>query len=344
MKAIVRTKEHGEDMNCISIPIPIPKKGEVLVKIMCSPLNPSDKFAALGFYGLPPYKPLPPTQFISGLEGSGIITSVGEGVSQDLINKKVGVFCETLKFQSYHGNWSQYSIKRVDDVYVFPDQNIGFEETSSLFVNPMTVMLMWKEIEEGNHKAVIQTGATGSLGKMLYKLCHFKKIPIINVVHKEENVKHYKEVIKAEYVLDSLSPNFQKELEEIIAKLKPTVAFDAVAGDLTSTILHAMPMYSQYFIYGGLSGKATNNINCPDEFLIMRKQLKGIWLSEQLPSLDRALYKKYMDFIFEDIKNKDSIFRPVIIKRFKLEDWKDAFENFQKCATQGKYVFIPNDS
>jgi NADPH:quinone reductase-like Zn-dependent oxidoreductase len=113
----------------------------LLVKVMASPCNPSDFEYLTGTYGFPDKRPKPPT--IAGLEGSGVVESVGEGVDKGLAGKKVGIFCETYDFKSYHGNWAQYTIKRVEDIYVLKDQSMSFEDTCYLFVNTMSIMFMW---------------------------------------------------------------------------------------------------------------------------------------------------------------------------------------------------------
>lgn len=55
-----------------------------------------------------------------------------------------------------------------------------------------------------------------------------------------------------------------------------------------------MPIASEYYIYGGLSNEQTT-ISAPTEFLMGRKQLKGIWLSYQIHFLDKSKIKKYLD-------------------------------------------------
>ena len=101
--------------------------------------------------------------------------------------------------------------------------------------------------------------------------------------------------------------------------MQPTVWFDCVAGELTAKLLEKMPMEWEYFIYGGLSNQNTT-LNCPSLFLIGRKQLKGIWLSYQLPQLDPKKKAEFLDFIFNDIKKggEKSIFKTNVLKYFKL--------------------------
>lgn len=53
--------------------------------------------------------------------------------------------------------------------------------------------------------------------------------------------------------LDSTKDDFRAKLQELTTKHKATVAFDAVAGQLTGDVLSAMPNGSKIYVYGGLS-------------------------------------------------------------------------------------------
>lgn len=338
MKAIVRKDEYGKDIAVEQIAIPTPGKGQVLIKVMATPCNPSDLGYLMGAYGLPDRKPKPPT--ISGLEGSGVVEAVGEGVNKELIGKKVGVFCETYNFESYHGNWAQYTIKREQDIYLLKDQNMSFEDACYLFVNPMSVMLMWHIIEEDKHTGVIHTAASSSVGRSLFKLCKRNKVPIINVVRREEHVKKFEEM-GAEFILNQNDPDFSKKLEEAIKKIKPSVCFDAVVGELGGQIFKTLPNYAHYYIYGGLSGKPLPEVRIEDT-LFAKKQIRGFWLSEQFPRMSRDVILKDLDYICEDIKGTDSCFKQKIMGEYKLEDYQKVVKECSAVAAEGKLIFKPN--
>jgi NADPH:quinone reductase-like Zn-dependent oxidoreductase len=75
------------------VPIPKPLTGEVLVKIECAPINPSDTYFMAGMYKLytdDPAKikfPLSP-----GWEGSGVVIQNGGGLmGWRLVGKRVAV-------------------------------------------------------------------------------------------------------------------------------------------------------------------------------------------------------------------------------------------------------------
>lgn len=338
MKAIVRKDDYGKDIAVEQIPIPSVAKGQVLVKVMATPCNPSDLEYLTGIYGFPNKRPKPPT--ISGLEGSGIIEAVGEGVSKELVGKRVGIFCETYNFEAYHGNWAQYTVKREQDIYVLKDQSMSFEDSCYLFVNPMSVMAMWHIIEKDKHTGVIHTAASSSLGRSLFKLCKRIKIPIINVVRREEHVKKYAEM-EAECTLSQNDPNFDTKLAAAMDKIRPSVCFDAVVGELGGKIFKALPHRAHYYIYGGLSGKPLPEVTVADT-LFAKKQVRGFWLSEELPGIPRDAVLKDLDYICEDIKREDSCFKQKIVGEYKLEDYQKVVSECAAVAAEGKLILKPN--
>ncbi|GGR34982.1 hypothetical protein GCM10010251_59020 [Streptomyces aurantiogriseus] len=85
MKAAVVT-DLGKPLEIQDLPVPEPGPGQVLVRMEASGLCHTDIHAAHGDW---PVKPQPP--FIPGHEGVGPVQAVGEGVSAELVGKRVAI-------------------------------------------------------------------------------------------------------------------------------------------------------------------------------------------------------------------------------------------------------------
>ena len=74
MKAILfdRFGEPAEVLQVREVPMPQPGRGEVRVRMLASPINPSDLMTVRGLYGKRP--PLP---YTPGYEGAGVIDAAG---------------------------------------------------------------------------------------------------------------------------------------------------------------------------------------------------------------------------------------------------------------------------
>ena len=74
------------------VPAPQPKRGEVLVRMLASPINPSDLMYVAGKYGLKPSLPATP-----GFEGVGVVEATGGGLlGWFRKGKRVAVVCHPL--------------------------------------------------------------------------------------------------------------------------------------------------------------------------------------------------------------------------------------------------------
>ena len=114
MKAIML--EGPMKLSVKEVPIPKPQDGEVLIKVMAAPINPSDLiFLHLGEYE---GKKIPATP---GFEGSGIVVESGGGVmGWGMMNKRVA-FSPTINTGSY----AQYALARSGECLPI-DESISF--------------------------------------------------------------------------------------------------------------------------------------------------------------------------------------------------------------------------
>jgi len=157
------------------VPIPKPESGQLLVKIIAAPLNPSDLgFIASAYQSV---KKLPTTP---GFEGAGVVIESGGGImGWAMVGKNVAVSVQS----GSTGTYGQYAIVDAMTAMTLPSE-ITLDHGSMSFVNPMTALAMLDKTQAGGHKAIIHTAAASSLGRMLNRIFIPEDIPIINVVRR----------------------------------------------------------------------------------------------------------------------------------------------------------------
>jgi NADPH:quinone reductase-like Zn-dependent oxidoreductase len=88
---------------------------------------------------------------------------------------------------------------------------------------------------------------------MMIRLFKENKIPCINVVRREEQVKLLKEEYGCEHVLNSKDEKFEETLFNLSEKMGANVALECVAGDMTGIVTRCLVRNGVTIVYGQLS-------------------------------------------------------------------------------------------
>ena len=246
------------------VPAPQPKRGEVLVRMLASPINPSDLMYVAGKYGLKP--PLPATP---GFEGVGVVEATGGGLLGWLRKgKRVAVINDRI------GNWAEYTVAKARQVVPVPD-DLTDEQAASFFVNPATALAMTQDVLKVTRGAwLLQSAAGGELGKMVIRLGHKFAFRTINVVRRREQVEELKKLGADHVIVEADGP-----IPEQVRKLVPDgvrYAIDPVGGDTGSQVIAALSQGGRCLLYGSLSDDPVSVH--PRYFIGNNLRVEGFWL------------------------------------------------------------------
>ena len=115
---------------------------------------------------------------------------------------------------------------------------------------------------------------------MMVKLAQKNGMKLINMVRREE-AKDMLEELGAEYVVVTSRKGWEEEVAKLIKKLKISIAFDCIAGDMPGTMMQLLPPNSTTYVYGGLSDKPVGNLPHLD-MRYHNKKVKGFFLKTWL--------------------------------------------------------------
>lgn len=277
-------KEGGElEVSLARTPMPQPRDHEVLVKVLATPINPSDLGLLVGAAdvstargstrdGLPVITAaIPPAGMRAmagrvgeampiGNEGCGTVVKAGASPeAQALLGKTVALLGGAM--------YAQYRCLPAAMCMELPT-GTDPADGASCFVNPLTSLAFTEVMRREGHTAIVHTAAASNLGQMLVKICAADGIPLVNIVRSPGQVALLKG-IGAQYVIDSSTETFLDDLTAALVETGATLGFDAIGGGkLAGQILGAMEAaavkrmttYSRYgsdtfkqvYIYGGL--------------------------------------------------------------------------------------------
>lgn len=303
--------------------IPAPGPGEVQVQIAASPLNPSDLMFVQGFYGIRKNLPVVP-----GFEAAGTITAVGDGVDAGRVGQRVACFADT------DGPWAEYMVTRERLCLPIPD-GLATENAAMLLVNPLTAYALIALAEQRGAAAIVQTAAASALGRMIVRLAAQRGLRVINVVRRPEQVAVL-QAAGAEYILDSSEPTFERHLRDACRALNAPLAYDAVGGALTDTLLRALPNGGTVTVYGGLAGQPAQV--GVDQLIFKNKRVDGFWLSAWLTQVDPMAQMAAWLAVCADA---ETIYRSDVQARFPFESVREAVQTYAANMTGGKVVLTP---
>ena len=252
-------------------PVAQPGPGQVLIRIEAAPCNPSDLLFLQGLYGVS--KPLPT---VPGWEGAGTVVASGGGwLGRRLVGKRVACAGQT----DGDGTWARYYLTQARTCVPL-QRGLDLERGATLIINPLTAIGLMEEARRFGAQAVIQTAGASQVGRMVLRLASDAGLPLVNVVRRDEQVELLRS-LGAEHVLNSESDAFDEDLGQLCSDLRVTVAFEAVAGDMTGRLLEAMPRGSAAIVYGALSEQPCGAIN-PIGVIFERKRVEGFYLGDWL--------------------------------------------------------------
>ena len=270
MKAIIfeQTGKPTDILQPTNVELPEPKAGEVRIKVIASPINPSDLMFVQNLYGIRPQLPSG-----AGFEGVGIVDALGEGVEM-----RTGM---RVSFTSI-GTWAEYAIAHQRSLIPVPDA-ISDDIAAQLFVNPFTAYAMVQESGVQPGQWLMLTAAGSAFGKMVIQLCQMKGIQTIGTVRRDDLNVELKALGLTE-VINTETENIASRVKQLTGGQGVQCVLDAVGGHTASEALKCLGKGGTMFVYGALSLQdPAINVG----LMIFRElTVKGFWLTDWMRRVD----------------------------------------------------------
>ncbi|MDX9905470.1 MAG: zinc-binding dehydrogenase [Bacteroidales bacterium] len=308
--------------------IPKPAGRNVLVKVTASPCNPSDIAFMRGSYNI--RKPVPA---VMGFECTGTVVETGDHPeAKALLGKRVSCFSQSDE----NGTWAEYFLTDYNNCLTIKD-DLDDDQASGLCINPFTAYALFSMALGRKANAIIQNGSSGQIGIFIRTLARRNRIPVINLVRKEEHIRNLHDSGE-KYVLSMNDPDFESNLAAIAREVRATIAFDAVGGDISGTMINAMPPGSELVVYGGLSGKPIGLVN-PLEIIFKSKSIRGFNLGDWKIEIGSKRFQEISDELQQLMVSRILVTR--IQCAFSLEEVHQALEQYIRNMSSGKIIFQP---
>ena len=297
-----------------------PRKGEVLVKMLAAPINPSDLGTFGGSYGV-----LPELPGVGGLEGVGEVMEVGEEVEGFAVGDRV-------LLPSGLGTWRTHAVCGVENLERVPNE-LPVEQMAMAAVNPLTAELLLEKLtKQGDW--FVQNASNSAVGIAMIQIAKARGIPSVNLVRREELVEPLKE-LGADYIfLDE--EEAVKKVRALEAKLgRPSYAFNSVGGQSAYRMAKMLRQGGQHITYGAMTGEA---VRFPTRYLIFDDiQFSGFWVTRWRKNSPADVVETYQQKIYDYIA-KGVLHLPVEAT-YPLTDFTNALQHNAQPRL-GKILFV----
>lgn len=268
MKAIVcdRWGEPEEVLQVREVPEPVPGRGEVRVRMIASPINPSDLLMVRGQYGRQP--PLPATP---GFEGVGVVESGCGLLARRVLGRRVAVL------NSGGGNWQEKVVIPARQAVPVPKE-LSDEQAATFFVNPATALVLTRYVLQVPAGAwLLQTAAGSALGRMIIRLGQRFGFRTLNVVRRREQAEELLRLGGTAAFATTDGPLVER-IAALTSGAEVRYALDAVGGTTGSEVVRTLGRGGRLIVYGTLAGEPLS-ID-PRTLMVGQKRIEGFWLSE----------------------------------------------------------------
>ena len=330
MKAIV-FENFGEPTDVLTVrdvPGPQPGRGEVLVRMIASPINPSDLMTIRGTYGRQATLPATP-----GFEGVGTVEKSGGGLlGKSLVGKRVVVL------NRERGNWSEKTVV-VAKQAIPVSRNLSDDQAATFFVNPTSAWVMTREVlRVPVNEWLLQTAAGSSLGKMVTSIGRQYGFRTINVVRRAEQAAEIDSPDSRAIAFDATKDDesvLHDQIEKIVGPNGLRYVIDPVGGPTGSALVRSLGKDARMLVYGTLENDPTLQFS-PRTLMTVGASIEGFWLSNHMARLNLIQKLRLIRRVSKHIQN--GTLASTIGSTYPFEDIQTAITEAERPGRTGKVL------
>jgi putative PIG3 family NAD(P)H quinone oxidoreductase len=255
MKAIEIAAPGGpEVLTLVDRPRPEPTPNQVLIRVSAAGVNRPDVLQRMGLY-----PPPPGTSDLPGLEVSGTIEEVGDGVTRW---KRGDIVCALLT----GGGYAEFAVAQEGSCLPIPP-GVALDDAAGL---PETVFTVWANVFDDAalkpDEALLVHGGTSGIGVSAITLAKAWGAKVFATASSAEKLEAIRS-LGADHAFNYTTEKWEDEIRKLGGA---DVVLDMAGGDFVARNLEALNFKGRHVSIAFLRG-ASAEINL---FVIMRKQLR----------------------------------------------------------------------
>jgi len=328
MKALLSRQAGGpESLVLEDIPEPVPGRGEVRIRVRAVGVNFPDLLIIQDLYQIKPPRPFAP-----GGELSGVVETLGEGVT----NVKVG---DRVLVSPVRSAMAEKAIGNANNCWKIPD-SMPFDEAAALLLTYGTSQHALKDrakLRAGETLLVL--GAAGGVGLAAVELGKAMGARVIAAASSPDKLALAREHGADDGVQYPLGPLDKTAARTLTDQFKAAcgadganVIYDGIGGDYTEAALRAIAWQGRHLVVGFTAGIPKLPLNLA---LLKGCEVVGVFWGEftnRYPKVHAANVAELMALYL------DGKIKPAVTERFPLARGGEAIARLGSRTARGKIV------
>jgi NADPH2:quinone reductase len=325
MKAIICEAWGGpEHLRLQEVPDPTAGPGQVLVRVHAAGLNFADVAMRLGLY-----PGTPPAPLRLGFEVSGVVESVGEGVTEFAPGDRV----MALPNAHEHGGYAEKTVADAASVLPLPP-TLSLEEGAAFLVVFLTAygcLKLCGHLQAG--ETVLIHAAGGGVGTAAVQLAKRWGAKVIATAGTDEKLARVKD-LGADVTINYRTGPFEEAVKEATKGRGVDVVLESVGGEVFEKSLRLLAPLGR-LVTVGLASKTPNEVRT-SSLLFHSWAIAGFHMSSlsSRPGLFRSCYDTLLPLL------EEGAIRPVIGHRFPLSEASEAHRLLEGRGSFGKVILL----
>ncbi|WP_050631351.1 NAD(P)H-quinone oxidoreductase [Bradyrhizobium viridifuturi] len=303
--------------------LPVPKAGEILVKVAAAGVNRPDVAQRSGSY-----PPPPGASDLPGLEIAGEVVALGEGAKHKIGDKVMSLVAG--------GGYAQYCIAQDAQAMTVP-ASLSMQEAGAI---PETLMTVWHNVfERGALKAgetLLIHGGSSGIGTMAIQLAKAFGAKVIVTVGSQDKADACLK-LGADHAVNYKTEDFVEAVKKATDGAGANVILDMVGGDYIDRNYDAAAVEGRIVQIAFLSGtpKATANFA---KLMVKRLHHTGSTLRPR-SNADKAAMVAAIEAKVLPLLREGRV-KPLMDSTFPLEKAADAHRRMETSEHIGKIVLV----
>lgn len=322
MQAVAYSGAGGREVvDIVTREVPTAAEGEVLIKVAAAGMNNADLMQRAGIY-----PPPPGASDLPGLEVSGTIAAVGDGVSGWSVGDEV---CALLA----GGGYAQYVTVPAGQALPTPT---GLTLTQAAGIPEVAATCWYNLVMHGGVTSgdwALVHGGSGGIGSFAVQLLKALGVSVVTTVGSDDKAQIARN-IGADVVVNYRTQDFVDEIEKATDGTGVDVILDVVGGKYLEQNIDALAIGGRIVTIGLASGpEGTLDLR---KFMAKRIWLTGTTIRAQSVENKTAVMQQVYDHVWPMIA--DQKIQPMDTRSFPLEQTADAQDWFKDSQRLGKLL------